>query len=795
MLIDELATEFLDGNQNNFLPNTRRAYGYDLRQFARAFPEAKALDAARMIELQPAKRYALACSLLAVQVARAHDDMAEIFIKRMASMHKKGKEALAEYLKNHQKRMDEMIEVLHDVLEVQRDKENRANRQQEIDAILDPQSDELWKDCVAHLTYANDNYYPFLWDYYKTHRPTLFGIIKTVQLRTTSQEAALEQAVKFIVEHEETRADWLPPYHEEGRGSKKERTPLLDLSWVTPKWWGLICETKRGVYPERIDRRHFEVCLFSQIADELKSGDLYIEGADKYSDYREQLVPWVEYKAKLPKLCEMLDLPTDPAEIVKKFKAELEKQCRATDVSFPSNQSVRIEKGEPIITPIRRKQPNASLKRLKAKLAGRTQPVNVLDILTDTDNLLLWHQVFGPLSGHDAKIEDAQGKYLAMVFGYGSNLGPEETIKHFRGGLEADLGYLNQRHSTGDRIERAITTVINGYSRFQLPKYWGTGKRASADGTKWDLYEQNLLSENHIRYGGYGGIGYYHVSDTYIALFSRFIPCGVWEAVYVLDGLLENQSEIQPDTIHGDTQAQNAPVFGLARILGINLMPRIRNWKDLKLFRPSADAKYKHIDDLFTDKDKLDWNLIETHMHDMLRVAMSIKEGRLTASAILKKLGNYSHKNRLYQAFRELGLVVRTRFLMQYLESEELRETIQRSTNKSESFNGFAKWLAFGNNGVVRENRRDEQDKWLKYNHLLANCVIFYNVNEITRILHELAQEGYVIEEDDLTFLSPYMRDHIERMGKFDIDLTRRPRPVTYEIPNVKPSSIRRRAN
>lgn len=39
MLIDELATAFLDGNQNHFLPNTRRAYSYDLRQFARAFPD------------------------------------------------------------------------------------------------------------------------------------------------------------------------------------------------------------------------------------------------------------------------------------------------------------------------------------------------------------------------------------------------------------------------------------------------------------------------------------------------------------------------------------------------------------------------------------------------------------------------------------------------------------------------------------------------------------------------------------------------------------------------------------
>src|SRR3546814_1925666 len=79
----------------------------------------------------------------------------------------------------------------------------------------------------------------------------------------------------------------------------------------------------------------------------------------------------------------------------------------------------------------------------------------------------------------------------------------------------------------------------------------------------------NLLSEYHIRYGGYGGIGYYHVSDKYIALFSHFIPCGVHEAVYILDGLLANRSDIQPDTVHGDTQAQSFPVFGLAHLLGI----------------------------------------------------------------------------------------------------------------------------------------------------------------------------------------------------------------------------------
>jgi len=60
---------------------------------------------------------------------------------------------------------------------------------------------------------------------------------------------------------------------------------------------------------------------------------------------------------------------------------------------------------------------------------------------------------------------------------------------------------------------------------------------------QWNLYENNLLSERHIRYGGYGGIAYYHVSDDYIVLFSHFIPCGVWKAVYILDGLTKNKSD------------------------------------------------------------------------------------------------------------------------------------------------------------------------------------------------------------------------------------------------------------
>jgi hypothetical protein len=99
--------------------------------------------------------------------------------------------------------------------------------------------------------------------------------------------------------------------------------------------------------------------------------------------------------------------------------------------------------------------------------------------------------------------------------------------------------------------------VIEEYTRFELPFLWGSGKAAIADGTHIELIRNNLLGEHHVRYGKFGGIAYHHISDTYIALFSHFIACGVWEAVYILDGLLKNKSELQPDTLHADTHGQS----------------------------------------------------------------------------------------------------------------------------------------------------------------------------------------------------------------------------------------------
>src|SRR3546814_4273375 len=122
-------------------------------------------------------------------------------------------------------------------------------------------------------------------------------------------------------------------------------------------------------------------------------------------------------------------------------------------------------------------------------------------------------------------------------------------------------------------------------------------------------------------------------------------------------------------------------------------MPRIRNIKDRVFSRPEPGRTYENIQALFGDS--IDWKLIETHLHDMLRVAISIKVGKITASTILRRLGTYSRKNKLYWAFREMGKSVRTLSLLRYIYDVEGRKTIHAAIHKREDCNGFVKLALF----------------------------------------------------------------------------------------------------
>jgi len=152
---------------------------------------------------------------------------------------------------------------------------------------------------------------------------------------------------------------------------------------------------------------------------------------------------------------------------------------------------------------------------------------------------------------------------------------------------------------------------------------------------------------------------------------------------------------------------------------------------------------YSHIDALFGEpgRNVINWALIETHWPDLMRVVLSIRSGRLSSVALLRRLRHDSRKNKLYRAFRELGRVIRTIVLLRYLSEPALRDSIAVLTNRMESFNYFCQWLQFGGD-VFADNDPDHQDKLVKFNELLADCMIYNTTVDLTTAVNDLVGDG-----------------------------------------------------
>jgi len=655
------------------------------------------------------------------------------------------------------------------VVHASADAKDPADGGAQISKILDREGGtaKLLEQCEQVSAHHGDRYQPFLKKFYGSHRKSLFTVIKTLELRSTTSDQTLIEAIQFIITHEHSPKQYL------------EAT--FGLPFASKKWQRTIQVRRKGKI--WFSRHHLETCVFSYLADELKSGDICVVGSEQFADYRDQLLSWEECEPKVAAYCHQFNLPATAEGFVTHLRTWLTEVAAEVDRTRPENHHLMInEKGEPSLKKIRAKVPPAGLAQLEEALQEKLADRHLLDVIVRVERLTGFRRHFGPLSGNEPKTDDAWERQALAIFAYGTNLGPGQMARHLRGTLSADqIAHIDRRHFTAEKLDAALRDVINCFNRYTLPHYWGDERRAAADGTQYELAEENLLAEQHIRYGGFGGIAYHHVSDMYIMLFTQFISCGVWEAVHMLDGLIRNRSDVSPTTIHADTQGQNLPVFGLSYLLGIKLLPRIRNWKDLKFYRPSRETVYEHIDSLFHD-NVVDWDIIATHWQDLLRVTISIQEGKVLPSMLLRKLTTYSHKNRLYQAFHALGCVDRTVFLLTLISDVKLREVIHRVTNKVEQYNALEDWVRFAGGGTMYARAFEEQEKLVKYTGLLTNCIILDNTLEISAALNTLAREGCIPTIDELAALSPYQTRHIKRFGNYEIDFSAVPALIADDL-------------
>jgi TnpA family transposase len=760
--------------------------------------EARVTDVADLRKISNAdKRLTLVASLVHVVRAGVRDDVVTMFCKRMAAIHHKGRDHLETLREARRAESERLLGVLGDVLSAVREATASCVGGQEPAAgggaeeaagrlvlkTLD-RAGGVEALSAAHEEVAahhGNNYLPLLDRHYRSHRSALFTLVDAIELESTSAERSVVDAVIYLRELRGAKAAYVPERLEAERpradGAAETVTVSIDVDAFASAAWRKILRDKDR--PGMLVRRHLEVCVFSYLAAELRSGDIAVTGSDSYANLHDQLMSWEECRPLSDAFCAQAGIPSDPAALTAHYRSRLAEAAARVDAGYPSNSDLVLEGDRPVLKRRKGTDRRPEALRLEAAIHARLPQRALLDILTRTGYLLGWHHQFGPASGSDTKVRDALGRYVLTAFAYGTLLGPAQVAAHMRGKVSVhELTLAGNKHTTAAKIEKASATVINAFAKLDVTAMWGDGKTAAADGSQIDTWENNLLAETSIRYGGYGGIAYRHISNTYIALFSHFIPCGVWEAVYIIEGLLKNDSDVQPDTIHADTQGQSLPVFGLAALLGFDLLPRIRNWHDLVLYRPDADTRYQHIDALFGD-ETVDWDLIEAHWPDLLRTAISIRENRMSSVTLLRRLGNHSRKNRLYRAFRELGRAIRTITLLRYLSEPGLRDQIAQVTNRNEAFHGFADWLMFGGK-LIGHNDPDYQEKVVKFNELIANCVMYSTACDITDAANAVAAEGEPVDPADLSTISPYITSTVRRFGNWTLNLTPPDRaPVT----------------
>ena len=541
----------------------------------------------------------------------------------------------------------------------------------------------------------------------------------------------------------------------------------MDLSFIPRNWRNLVI-SKDG---KKIHAHYFELCVMQQLREEFNNGDVYVKDADEYSNYRSSIMSKTACLPFMGTFCDKANIPRNGKQAVKFFKEKLTATIHQVNRDYPKIKELMISSdGIPTLKK-RAPKPNPHAKKVSKEIKSRMPERNLLDAICLVQQYAEWANCFSPLSGSQAKLVDPVAANIVTTFCYGTAMGPTETERHVKSNINArTIANVNQSHVSLKKLNKAIAKVVGYYKQFPLIKAWGTGDAVIVDGTLVSIYEQNLLSQMHIRYGKRGGIAYHHISDTYIALFSSLIPCGVWEAIAIIDGLLQNESSIKPKRVHGDTQAQSMTVFALAHLFGIQLMPRIRNWKDLIFYKPAKRMRLKNIGCLFKG-ETIDWQLIEDNWDEMLQTAISIQQGKISSRLILSRLNSRNKRSALYKAFNELGKVIRTQFLLEYISDPDMREGINADTNKVESFNNLSDWISFGSRFLVATNDTVQMEKAIKYNTLIANMLMVQNVIDISRIVQELRREGWSIDKEDLGSLSPYLTAHFKRFGDFVLNL------------------------
>jgi len=649
-------------------------------------------------------------------------------------------------------------------------KASLANREDSVETVVFKavSEDKLQRVVEEHdaqpLTYVQQVGQIMRRSYSGYYRQMLAMILETLHFRSNTQDyQPILQALQVIEKYVDQQNMQLYPVG--------EVVPLKD---VIPTSWLEVVVVK-GKRKDRISRYDYELCVLGALRDRLRSTEIWVEGAKKYGNPEKVLV--ADFEEKRESYYEVLNQPRSAREFTDHLKARLKEALTAFNSSVPTNPYVKIltwRKGWIRLSPLPAQTEPPGLAKLKAEVGRVWSKTNLLDVLKEADLRIHFTADFKTLAKRQSLDADTLRKRLLLcLFGMGTNIGLKPASTGDDEQTDEDLYYVKRYFISREALRNANAKLVNATFELRLPHIWGEGSVACAsDSRKFGVRGENLKTEWHNRYRGRGIMVYWHIERKALAIYSQLKAPSSSEVSSMIEGVLRHATTMEIERNYVDTHGQSEIAFAFCYLLGFELLPRFKNLGRQKLHRADVDDVYPNLEPVMMGK-AIDWELMEQHYDFMIQYTTALLVGASDAETILKRFTQTERQHPTYAALAELGKVIKTIFLCEYLSSEALRREIEEGLNIIENWNSANTYVSYGRSGEFSGRRLLDHELSMLSLQLVQNSLIYVN----TLMLQQVLAKPYWFNRmtpDDWRGLTPLFYAHINPYGTFKLEMDKR---------------------
>ncbi|WP_445766581.1 Tn3 family transposase [Rheinheimera sp.] len=597
------------------------------------------------------------------------------------------------------------------------------------------------------------------------YRRMVPAILASLQFRSNNeQHSPVLEALSWIQEHQDIKRQYY---------LLSEDIPIEGV--IRPKWRDVVIETdEHGT--QRINRINYEICVLQSLRDRLRCKEIWVIGADRYRNPEDDLPQ--DFGLKRDFYYNELGKTQDAQLFVTQLQEQMRQALSGLNTSIPKNQKVRLftsGKNRISITPLSEQAEPLNINRLKGEIQSRWPMTSLLDILKEADLRVNFTDCFQTQRTTERlDRETLQRRLLLTLYGMGTNTGLKRVSASRHGITYKELLHVRRFYVHKNAMRQAICNVANAIFKARNPHLWGEGTTSCAsDSKKFGSWDQNLMTEWHLRYGGRGVMIYWHVEKKSTCIYSQLKRCSSSEVASMIEGVLRHCTEMSVDKQYVDTHGQSEVGFAFCHLLGFNLMPRLKNIGSQKLYVPGTGELelYPNLSGILSRP--IQWELITQQYEQMIKYATALKQGTADPEAILRRFTRNNVTHPTYRALAELGKVIKTLFLCNYISSEEMRREIHEGLNVVENWNSANSFIFFGKGGEVASNRLEDQELSVLALHLVQICLVYVNTLMIQHVTAGTNWNG-VFTAEDYRALSPLIYAHVNPYGIFELDMNQR---------------------